>query len=116
MNVSKPLKKCRKRRNGDQKREESLPVINSKETCLLIEWSPALRWHDFYIGFYKERENQSSDVKGAVQVGNPCKDLSTNAEDWGGEVYKSYENSVMEWEQRNLILSNSISTTGSLLV
>lgn len=111
MNVSEPLMTCRKHRNGDQKRKESLAVMSSEETCLLSEWSPALRWHDFYIGIYKELGNQSLDVKGAVQVGNPYKNQSTNAKDWDGMVCSSDESSVMEWERRDHIFSDWNETT-----
>ena len=115
MNASEPLMKCRKRRDGDQKRKESLAVISSKETCLLLERSPALRWHDFHTGFYKELGNQSLDAKGAVQAGNPCKNLSTNAKDWDGAACSSKESSVMEWERRSRILSNWNKTTREYL-
>lgn len=107
MNASEPLMKCRKRRNGDQKRKESLAAINSEGTCLLAEWSPALRWHDFYTGSYKERGNQLLDAKGAVRVGNPYKDLSTNARNWDGVVSSSDEDSQKNWSE-----GTTFSTTG----
>lgn len=106
MNESEPLMNCRKRRDGDQKQKESLAVISSEETCLLTERSPALRWHDFYTGSYKERGNQFSDAKETVQVGNPCKNLSTNAGNWDGVTRISDESSVMEWERRGHIFSS----------
>ena len=112
MNASEPLMKCRKRRDGDQKRKESLAVINSEDTCLLTEWSPALRWHDFYTGFYKERGNQFKDAKGEAQVGNPHKGLSTNAWNWDGVVSSSKEGSLKELERRGHIFNNLNETTG----
>ena len=68
--------------------------MNSEGTCLRAEWSPALRWHDFYTGFYTERGNQFMDVKGEVRVGNPYKGLSTNALNWDGVVSSSEEDSL----------------------
>ena len=115
MNASKPLKTCRKRRNGDQKRKESLAAINTEDTCLLSAWSPALRWHDFHTGFYKELGNQTLDVKGAAQVGNPYKSQSTEAREWDGVVSSSDENSVIEWERRDHILNNWNKTTRNIL-
>jgi hypothetical protein len=112
MNASEPLMTCRKRKNGDQKRKESLAAISLEETCLLTKRSPALRWHDFYTGFYKERENQSLDAKKTIQAGDPYKNLSINAKDWDGVICSSEENSVMEWERRDHILNNWNETTG----
>lgn len=112
MNASEPLMKCRKRRNGDQKRKESLAAINSEGACLLAEWSPALRWHDFYMGSYKERGNQLMDVKGEARVGNPCKGLSTDAVNWDGVVSSSNEDSLKELERRGHIFNNLNETTG----
>jgi hypothetical protein len=106
MNASEPLMKCRKRRNGDRKRKESLAAINSEGACLLAEWSPALRWHEFYIGFYKELGNQFLGVKGAIRVGNPCKNLSTNIKNWDGVVSSSKEDSEKESERRGHIFNN----------
>ena len=103
MNASEPLMKCRKRRDGDRKRKESLAAISSEGACLLAEWSPALRWHDFYTGFYKERGNQPLDVKGAVRVENLYKGLSTNAMRWDGVVSSSEEDSLKELERRGHI-------------
>ena len=71
--------------------------MNSEGTCLRAEWSPALRWHDFYTGFYTERGNQFMDVKGEVRVGNPYKGLSTNALNWDGVVSSSEEDSLKEF-------------------
>jgi len=112
MNASEPLMNCRKRRNGDQKRKESLAAISSEDTCLLSERSPALRWHDFHTGLYKELGNQFLDAKGATQVGDPHKSLSTDAENWDGVVSSSDESSVMEWERRGHISSSWSETTG----
>lgn len=112
MNESEPMMKCRKRRNGDQKRKESLSAINSEGACVLAEWSPALRWHDFYTGFYKERGNQLLDVKGEVQVGDPYKNLSTDARSWDGVVSSSDEGSLKELERRGHIFNNLNETTG----
>lgn len=106
--------KCRKRRNGDRKRKESLAAINSEGACLLAEWSPALRWHDFYTGIYKERGNQFLDAKGAVRVGNPYKNLSTNARNWDGVVSSSNEDSLKELERRDHIFNNLNETTGEI--
>ena len=114
MNASEPLMKCRKRRNGDQKRKESLAAINSEGAWLLAEWSPALRWHDFYTGFYKERGNQFLDAKGEVRVGNPYKSLSTNARNWDGVVSSSNEDSLKELERRSHIFNNPNETTGDI--
>lgn len=111
MNASEPLMNCRKRRDGDQKRKESLAAISSEEACLLVERSPALRWHDFYTGFYKERGNQVLDDKGAVRVGNPYKDLSTDARKWDGVVSSSKEDSEKELERRGHIFSSWNETT-----
>ena len=112
MNASEPLKTCRKRRSGDQKWKESLAAKSSEETCLLAERSPALRWHDFHTGFYKELGNQFSDAKGDTQAGDPCKSLSTKAGNWDGVVSSSEESSVMEPERRGHIFSNWNETTG----
>jgi len=106
--------KCRKRRNGDQKRKESLAAKNSEGTCLRAEWSPALRWHDFYTGFCKERGNQFMDAKGAARVGNPHKGLSTNAKNWDGVVSSSNEDSPKELERRDHIFNNPNETTRKL--
>lgn len=106
--------KCRKRRNGDQKRKESLAAINSGGACLLTEWSPALRWHDLYIGFYKERGNQLLDAKGEVQVGDPYKKQSTDARSWDGVVSSSKEDSLKELERRDHIFNNLNETTRKL--
>ena len=35
------------------------------DTCLLIRWSPAQRWHELDSGFCMERGNQCFDAKGA---------------------------------------------------
>lgn len=40
-------------------------------TCLLASRSPACRWHELDLGFYKERGNLSVDIKGAMQVEAP---------------------------------------------
>lgn len=114
MNASEPLMKCRKRRNGDQKRKESLAAISSEGTCLRVERSPALRWHDFYIGFYKERGNQFMDAKGETRVGNPYKSQSTDARSWDGVVSSSNEDSLKELERRGHIFNNSNETTRKL--
>lgn len=88
--------------------------MNSEGTCLRAEWSPALRWHDFYTGFYTERGNQFMDVKGEVRVGNPYKGLSTNALNWDGVVSSSEEDSLKELEQRGHIFNNLNETTRKL--
>jgi hypothetical protein len=102
-NEIKPLMTCRKRRDGDQKREASLPVISLAETCLLASRSPALRWHDSHTGPYKKLGNQLADVKGAVQIGEPYKNLSTEAASWDGVVSSSDEAFVIKGERRDYI-------------
>lgn len=113
MNASEPLMNCRKRRNGDQKRQESLAAISLEATCLLSKRSPALRWHDFHTGLYKELGNQLLHAKGASQAGNPCKRVSTNGKSWDGVTCSSEEDSVMELERRGHIFSSWNETTGS---
>ncbi len=46
------------------------------------------------------------DVKGEVRAGNPCKNLSTNAENWDGVVSSSEEDSLKELERRDHIFNN----------
>lgn len=89
--------------------------MNSGDTCLLTEWSPALRWHDFYTGSYKERGNQFMDAKGEVRVGNPHKDLSTNAKNWDGVVCSSNEDSLKELERRDHIFNSLTKATRNIL-
>ena len=93
-------------------------MISLAETCLLARRHPALRWHDSHTGPYKELVNQLTDAKGAIQIGDPYKNLSTDAVSWDGVVSSSYESSVIEWERRNYIFwqrprDNQVSLGGS---
>ena len=107
MNESEPLMNCRKRRNGCQKWEESLPMISLEETCLLAKRHPALRWHDFHTGLYKELGNLFIGIKGEIQAGNTGKNQSTNTINRGGATRSSAETSVMEMERRGCIYEYS---------
>lgn len=78
-------------------------MISLAETCLLARRHPALRWHDFHTGPYKELGNQLADVKEAVQIGDPYKNLSTKAVSWDGVTSSSIEYPVMGWERRGHI-------------
>ena len=88
--------------------------MSSEGTCLRAERSPALRWHDFYTGSYKERGNQFLDAKGVARVGNPHKGQSTNARNWDGVVSSSDEDSLKELERRDHIFSSQNETTRKL--
>lgn len=78
-------------------------MISLEETCLLAKRYPALRWHDFHTGLYKELGNLFMSDKGEIQVGNPHKNQSTNIINRDGVTCSSGETSVMEVERRGYI-------------
>lgn len=72
-----------------------------RETCLLGEWSPALRRRELILGCYMERGNLSFRYQGRTSSGSPDKRESTNAKHRGGSVRSSEEASVMGEERRD---------------
>lgn len=107
MNVNEPLMKCRKRLGERKSKKLNNLTTSLEETCLLSKFSPALRWHELHTGLYAELGNQSSDVKGKIQVGMTYKYESTEDGEWDGMLRSSEETSVMEVERREHIFQAS---------
>jgi hypothetical protein len=59
MNASEPLMKCRNDCLQTSKLDDyGVFRISSRATSLLLEWRPALRWHELNLGFCMERGKQ----------------------------------------------------------
>jgi hypothetical protein len=74
------------------------------ETLILPERHPACRRREAQPGSCAERENLSSDAKGAIASGSNREDRSTDAEHRGGAARNSDEGPVMGPEQRGCVV------------
>ena len=65
MNEDEPLMKCRKAKLRSKMKNFALHD-ELGGNLYLAKWSPALRWHELYLGLCVELGNHHSDIKGEL--------------------------------------------------
>ena len=104
MNESEPLMRHRNLKLTSKLEVGCISETSSPGVRLLGEWRPVYRWHEFKFGSHMQLREPSCCMAIEKHKEQISKADSREGSRWDGDVHKSVEGSVMELEQRDVVI------------